>query len=1014
MYKHPGVYIEELPSGVIPIEAASTSVAAFIGPVRRGKINEPKFITGVTQYEKDFGEMNDTAGGIRDFGDKPDYFGHAVHAFFGNGGKKAYIVRVAEENGPDAAKNSEAAIFDPSDPMKRAFYFETKSEGKWGNYLVAKLSEMDAEAPELGFKVEIGVKARGSFEALETFNDLSLVEGSRNDLVSVINDQSALVKVERELIPTNAAKNGGQTNALLSGSLKGVNFSNLDGSILTVNVDGADVQVPFDDKISNIQDAASFIQSTVRSGAGSGRAGFQAQVTKDNRLLLISGSRKKNPPSKVSVAASEGATKLLFDLANSTIVPYPNGGKMKYLKSGSLAGVGFIPLDGENLMVKVDGVGPGVDVVFTPAETTIEEARAFIEKEVRNGATSVSRAGFQVLVTEDESLLLVSGSSDPGSTVEIDENASSAVSLLNLTVAQGLIDTQYSNPGERGAFRSESLAGDDLSTLPTEKLRVKVDGDPNGVLVTFSAGDTDVTAAADRIQTAVQGVGGTEGKVGFQALVTEDDSLLLISGSNGPGSTIIIDETPATQAGIALLKLTGVAPSGPTAFPDGGQRNAIQGVTLTGVGFRSLDGKKLKVKVDDLPTVVEITFTDQQTTIYSVAAFITQTVQAKANNANPEPGLENFQASVTEDKSLKLVSGSRGPGTAVTLEAVNPSAEAFLYLTDATGLEKLSYPPGGESRFMGGDDGDLVLGATNYNDAFKVLKDYRDVSIILLPGVSYDKRDPDPGDPPIVGGLIIDAAITHSEKMKNRVVVVDPPEDSEFISPKSVNDAGLPKSSHAALYYPWVYVPNPHYHPETAANLPSKLLVGASAFAAGIWARIDGTRGVWKAPAGLEARVRGSLGPDKVIGDDIQDNLNDLGINCIRSIIGSQVVWGARMLSTKTQPDFRYVPIRRTSAMIGESLYGALQAVVFEPNKHILWSALRSNIGNFMDGLFRAGAFQGEKASDAYFVRCNLDDTMTQADVDAGIVRVIVGYAALKPAEFVVIQLKQKVGQSTS
>jgi hypothetical protein len=211
-----------------------------------------------------------------------------------------------------------------------------------------------------------------------------------------------------------------------------------------------------------------------------------------------------------------------------------------------------------------------------------------------------------------------------------------------------------------------------------------------------------------------------------------------------------------------------------------------------------------------------------------------------------------------------------------------------------------------------------------------------------------------------------------------------------------------------------MHVPNPHYHPELAANLPAKFKVGASAFAAGIWARIDGTRGVWKAPAGLEASVRGSLGPSKVIGDDIQDNLNDLGINCIRSIIGPPVVWGARMLSTKVQPDFRYVPIRRTSAMIGESLYNALQAVVFEPNKHILWSALRSNIGNFMDGLFRAGAFQGEKASDAYFVRCNLGDTMTQADVDAGIVRVIVGYAALKPAEFVIIQLKQKVGQSTS
>lgn len=149
------------------------------------------------------------------------------------------------------------------------------------------------------------------------------------------------------------------------------------------------------------------------------------------------------------------------------------------------------------------------------------------------------------------------------------------------------------------------------------------------------------------------------------------------------------------------------------------------------------------------------------------------------------------------------------------------------------------------------------------------------------------------------------------------------------------------------------------------------------------------------------------------VSDEVQDQLNGWGINCIRHVIGPPVVWGARARH-QGAAEYRYVSVRRTAILIGESLYNALQAVVFEPNNHVLWASLRANVGSFMDQLFRAGAFQGEKASDAYRVRCNLDDTMTQADVDAGIVRVIVMFAPLRPAEFVTIQIKQKVGQTAT
>ncbi|MEM1302814.1 MAG: phage tail sheath C-terminal domain-containing protein, partial [Pseudomonadota bacterium] len=288
---------------------------------------------------------------------------------------------------------------------------------------------------------------------------------------------------------------------------------------------------------------------------------------------------------------------------------------------------------------------------------------------------------------------------------------------------------------------------------------------------------------------------------------------------------------------------------------------------------------------------------------------------------------------------------------------------------------------------------------TDYAALFDVLKDYRDVSIICLPGLTWNADQ-----------VTYQKAIAHAEFMKNRMVIVDP-NDTELKTAADIAPLGLTTSPFAASYHPHLTVLNP-YHNENSATLPKTFDVGPAAFAAGLWGRIDSNRGVWKAPAGLEASVRGTVGPKRLIGNAIQDNLNPEGINCIRSIVGPNVVWGARTRATKTKPEFRYISVRRTQNMIGESLYRALQAVVFEPNDHKLWSSLRGGVGDFMDGLHRAGAFQGAKASDAYFVQCGLGSTMTQGDIDAGIVRVSVGFAPLKPAEFVVVQISQKVGQA--
>ena len=166
---------------------------------------------------------------------------------------------------------------------------------------------------------------------------------------------------------------------------------------------------------------------------------------------------------------------------------------------------------------------------------------------------------------------------------------------------------------------------------------------------------------------------------------------------------------------------------------------------------------------------------------------------------------------------------------------------------------------------------------------------------------------------------------------------------------------------------------------------------------------------MWKAPAGTEANLGGAVGLTQQTSDAEQDTLNPIGLNVIRAFPAAGiVVWGARTLSS--DPEWKYVPVRRTAIFLEQSIYNGIQWAVFEPNDEDLWASLRLNINAFMTLQFQNGAFQGKSAGDAFFVRCD-NKTTTQADIDAGIVNILVGFAPLKPAEFVVLRLSQKTGQ---
>jgi phage tail sheath protein FI len=251
---------------------------------------------------------------------------------------------------------------------------------------------------------------------------------------------------------------------------------------------------------------------------------------------------------------------------------------------------------------------------------------------------------------------------------------------------------------------------------------------------------------------------------------------------------------------------------------------------------------------------------------------------------------------------------------------------------------------------------------------------------------------------------IIPSAVALCEQ-RRAFYIVDAPSTSSTLADIGNWANGASTSRNAATYFPAVRIVDPLDGLRPKSMAPSGTL-------AGVYARTDATRGVWKAPAGTDATLNGVLDLAVPVNDLENGQLNPRGVNVLRSFPAyGRVSWGARtMKGSDAQADeYKYIPIRRLALFLEESLYRGTQWVVFEPNDEPLWAQIRLNIGAFMNGLFRQGAFQGTTPAEAFFVKCD-KETTTQADRNLGIVNIVVGFAPLKPAEFVILTIQQIAG----
>ena len=293
-----------------------------------------------------------------------------------------------------------------------------------------------------------------------------------------------------------------------------------------------------------------------------------------------------------------------------------------------------------------------------------------------------------------------------------------------------------------------------------------------------------------------------------------------------------------------------------------------------------------------------------------------------------------------------------------------------------------------QSRF-----GTRITPTATYRDALKQLEDADQVSIIAAPSAAHAFNDPAAAATHLRS--VHEALIAHAEKMQHRFAVLDPPASQ---SPQEVAAiAGALDSDHAALYYPWLKY-----------GSSGDKVVPPSGAVCGIYARTDGQRGVWKAPA--NATITGISGFERDISAAEQEVLNPVGVNVSRQISGRGLrLFGARTLSS--DPEWRYVSVRRYLSFLEKSISDGLGWAVFEPNDEPLWAECKNRIEVFLSNSFRQGALQGQSASEAFFVNCDRT-TMTQSDIDSGRLIAEIGVAPLRPAEFVIFKIRMNLSHA--
>lgn len=1033
-YLAPAVYVEEVDSGAKPIEGVSTSTAGLVGVAERGPLNVPILVTSMGDYERWFG------GSLprRDFIDPLDaerahcYLPHAVEGFFTNGGKRAYIVRVA----PVGAEPAQGFLYGTA-AAGDAGSVLLRSAGQGGGLPPAPLVYvLDRTGIALNETIRIGdgssseyrkvtaVVAGNQIVALSAPLSSGHASGSPIEVntaataAATLNAAAAAGATSVDLVTAYDLTDGTKVPVLIEISENGVS----DIAVFQALVSGAGTAIsPFVVTLVHPLPRPYTVAATVKlvktGGAAdtleTSAAAGERLVSRTSNAALAAGIVEFEPGSANHEARRVGAL-ASFQLAQPLPVDAPRGSTVahiadptddisvssKALTAAAAAGGRVIALDNRIGLA----VGQLLRVGISPAEEY---------------ATIAALGG-------------ISGAAPDAGTVTLSSPLAAAhaggdkVRVQNATAGagHGTTSTLFDVAGggtEIAVHAGHALIAGDFVTItrPDGVVSLHELGTagtfPQIGAVTLSVGlDRDhvfgETVAERRALIEVRAL--DAGAWGNRLRVSVEDE------ANGLANRTRTTSTAAAPLGIEVASLTGIEPGTVLEVS-----NPAPGGGTVLLKVRRIDRTNRKVTLDapGLDAAAQATlgaFVDLD--VRSREFAITVRLKRQPDPAVPTRdsiivATENFRHLSMDPRHsryfARVIGDVAGP---IRLEDRRPEGEsALIRVAEADPAADMSAIRAGPEALVdalvsggtaparhvlaGGDDSIATIGDATYlgQDAvepvdrtgLQALKSIQNVSIVAVPGQA--------------SASLQAGVIAHCELMRYRFAVLDSAEPDDSLADVQQQRQAF-DTKYAGLYYPWLTVPDPH--PETL-TVVREFPLPPSGHMIGIYARTDEERGVHKAPA--NEVVRGITGLTKRLSKGEHDILNPspVNINVIRDFRpdGRGIrAWGARCITSDS--DYKYVPVRRLLIFIEQSIDRGLQWVVFEPNAEALWARVRRTIRNFLTDVWRSGALEGVKPEEAFFVRCDRT-TMTQNDIDNGRLICVIGVAPVKPAEFVIVRI---------
>ena len=685
-------------------------------------------------------------------------------------------------------------------------------------------------------------------------------------------------------------------------------------------------------------------------------------------------------------------------LSGSQLVRVAAAGSTRPLQSGTLSGP-LTPfptitdvMPQVTVTIGTDG-GPKETGVATLAQrpTSLAQARGLLESALwaaRPELRTFSQAA--VTIVDNRLRVLAGPTTSPSARVTFsDAGLDPTVTTLGLT------------PG----ISLQGVLSADLASVlpPAHDTIVLTIGAVGSVTVTITPGNmATLNAARDELEKQIRAANGAAEFTGARVVAHTagaEERLIVLAG---------VPSAAVTVAGAAApdLGLSGAAATALTALVSG---------DLTPVPAMTA-GAAVNVTIGaEGPHTA--TIAHNATTLAAIAAELQAAI--RANPTFTGARVAAYSDSARGENRLAVLGEGAGDTVAFSTAPADATSVVELRLDAAHGAEAnvqtyalgagVAIPNTAQGAGIRGDDGvppdgQALIGDLNARTGIYAFERVDLFNMLCIPRTALVS-----GDHPLTPteAAAVRARATAYCEERRAFFILDTPNNINAVQDiKDWLDAEVTRHRNVALYFPRVEIADP-------LNNFRLRSMGASGTMAGLYARTDTTRGVWKAPAGTEATLANVQRLDYTLTDSENGALNPVGINCLRTFpLYRNVSWGARTLVGADQmaSEWKYVPVRRLTLFLEESLYRGTKWVVFEPNDEPLWAQIRLNIGAFMHNLFRQGAFQGRTPREAYLVKCD-GETTTQNDINLGIVNILVGFAPLKPAEFVIIKIQQLAGQ---